>query len=263
MKKSSRLLLPALLAMMALAAVLVLTRSKPPKKAAVAVAPPREIAFFAKPVAYTFFLPEGGEFTGRKVPVCIVTYGFKVDNCVEIKHGSLNLTAITDEDGNDLLEFARGRDGYIARVPNVSIGNSGIATFNIEVVTEKPMTLPKVTGTVNIRTAGNTETETLIFNTGDTGVEQTAGPLAFAINNEDFRFREFRINEFSMEMKGDEKLAKEVVLNANGKQIPNRGTSHINEKRLYHFANTPATPEFTLTGTYYTDLQEVSVAFGE
>ena len=193
---------------------------------------------------------------------CKITYAITGKNIASVDSASLDITAITDGEGNDLLAYAR-KDKNSLKLGGVGTGGDGderYATINIFIPTEKPMTLPNVTGTVNVRIAEKTETQTLTFNTAEKGVEQTAGPFTVSIPNEKNRIS---FGEgFQMKMKGDERLLKEVKLTSGGKEINNNGRSSGSKEATLYFAETPATPEFTLSVTYYTDLQEVPVRIG-
>jgi hypothetical protein len=217
-----------------------------------------------KPVKYTFTLEEIDNFNYQGVG-CEIEYGITGSNIASVNTDALNITAVTDADGNDLLAFAsrgrrRGNHNQFLNRSSGTYGDGKRATFSLFIPTENPMTLPKISGTINIRTAGQAETETLTFKTGEAGIEQMAGPFAFSIDDDEKTLRTWGFSKFAMTMKGDNKHIKSVALNAGGKKIDNRGSSSNKETTIYFFADAPTTSEFTLTVVYYTDLRETPLS---
>jgi hypothetical protein len=202
-----------------------------------------------------------------KPPGCEVTYAIAGGNIVNIDRNSLHVSTIIGENGNNLRMQVNGPDGIVyAPVCHETRNNDGgkNATFSVFVRTLLPMTLVKFTGTINVLTADKTETKTLAFKNEDKGVEQTAGPLSFAIKDDvgDDGLAKMTGSNFAFVMKGDNNLVKEMTLTANGREVRNRAIAGDQEKATYYYDFPTVPAEFTLTVTYYTDAKEVSVRFG-
>ena len=226
---------------------------------AVLCASAQDNAFVATPITYTFFLTDDENFCDNGMG-CQITYGITGENIAEIERDSRRITSITDENGKDLLAYNRGGPKWNL---GPTVYNDGKrAEFHVFIATKSPLVLPKIAGTINVRTASQLETQTLTFKTADKGVEQTAGPFTFFIYDESTRAHRFANDIFTMVIQGDYNLLKEVAIIADGEKI--RSGSHTPEKgkTYYYFNEAPATAEFTLSVTYHADMQVVPVRFG-
>ncbi len=215
----------------------------------------------AKPLQYTFTLPaiealpfDVKPFGASDKPGCEITYLVIGNGLTDIDRDSIQIDAIATKDGKDLSKDNRGRASWkLSGFTKVS-DDGKYATFSIFVATENPMTIPTIKGSITAKSAGKTETKTLTFKAADKGVEQKAGPFTFAISKED---------DFGILMKGDRGLVTELTINAGGKVIKKQGYFGSPTTTAYQFADTPTTPEFTLSVTYFTDQQNLKVTIGQ
>ena len=232
----------------------------------------------AKPIRYTFNLPDIEKLPQNLRPMginndragCDITYLITGSNLAELDRDSINITSITTKDGKDISKDSRGRaawkfDGFFAKISD----DGKYATFSIFVPLEgATLMLPTVKGTITAKTAGKTETATLTFKTAEKGKEQKAGPFSFAIADKakkgDDMMMGFGFGQdgFGMSMKGDGSLIAEIVITAGGKKIKKNGHMSSGNQTTYLFESVPATPEFTLTVTYFADMKDVPVTIG-
>jgi len=243
----------------------------------------------AKPVRYLFNLPDieglpqglimnswGNEKAG-----CEITYLIAGENISAIEEKSVSITSITTKDGKDLSKDTRGRAAWkLGPFPKASDDGS-YAVFSLFVPIEGAMTVPIVKGSITVKAAGKTETQTLTFKTANKGVEQKTGPFTFAVaddakDGDDDTMRGFGFGGFGITMTGDMNLIADISINAGGRTIKRQGHMSINNQTTkdgkldlskqtttYQFASAPRTPEFTLTVTYFTDMRDVPVAIGQ
>ena len=217
----------------------------------------------AKPIVYTFVMPEvetlpfnlkpmGVEKTG-----CQITFLLAGNGLTDIGRDAVSITSITAPDGKDISKNSRGRDAWEFNSFSANVSDDGKqAVFTIFVATEKPLTTPAINGSVTVKAAGATKTETVTFKTADMGKEQKAGPFTFACENDDD-------DDFQIIMKGDRSLVSEMKVTAGGREIKQQGFFGFNNQTTYSFASAPTTPEFTLTVTYYTELRDVVYTIGK
>ena len=179
------------------------------------------------------------------------------DGITAINGDSIVIDSITDNDGKNLALDDRGLTTWKFASSHVS-RNGSCATFTIFVATEAPFTIPNIKGFVNATIMDKTQTQTqiLTFKTDEKGQEQKAGPLSFSNYKNPY-------SEFSIQVKGNLQLVRKIEVNAGGKIIKQKGSSGSPGVTTYEFDSAPKTPEFTLSVTYYTDMKEVSVPFGQ
>jgi len=230
----------------------------------------------AKPIRYTFNLPDIEKLPQNIRPMginndkagCDITYLITGSNLAELDRDSITITSITTKDGKDISKDSRGRaawkfDGFFAKISD----DGKYATFSIFVPLEgTTLMLPTVKGTLTAKTAGKTETATLTFKIADKGKEQKAGPFTFAVadtSKKNDGMMGFGPEGFGMTMKGDGSLVTEIVINAGGKKIKKNGHMSSGNQATYYFESAPTTPEFTLTVTYFADMKDVTVTLGQ
>jgi hypothetical protein len=209
---------------------------------------------------------------------CLITYLIAYENIKEIDTSSIAVTSITTGDGTEMpLKDSKGNPSWKSDGATHTYlgGKDAHILFTLFIPTDPgfifatPKKAINVKGTISVTTGGEkTETETLTFKTAEKGQEQTAGPFTFSIPGADDHMTGFlkRQSHFVIQVEGDTKLIKDIFLTAGGQKITSQGSGSLGErpKRIvYIFASAPATPEFTLTVSYYTDGKTLTVPFGE
>jgi len=206
---------------------------------------------------------------------CKITYVAKGKNIIDITTNAFTVTSITSKDGKDLLE---DKDGWglvssweillnesrtsnwykLLRFKNEIPNDLSYVSFTLFVTTPTPMLHPNVKGTVNIRVAGKIETETLTLKADEKGKEQKVGPLTLSVSDS-----KFNANGLEVSVRGDGSLLSNLTLMADGKKSEQYGSSSSSFLSTYTFRFVPGASEYTLSVSYFADIKEVAVPFGE
>ena len=233
---------------------------------AVLCASAQEAGLVAKPIRYAFNtqnladLPMGVRLhTAGDTIGCEVTYLVMGDGLTAINHDSIDIHSITDKDGKDLARDYRGLATWkFGQFPVISDDNA-YAFFSIFVATDDPLTVPHIKGSIHAATVNKTkiQTETLTFNTAGKNQGQKIGPFSFSIH-------ESPLYAFAIRMKGNRHLLVDgIKVNAGGKAVKQNGWGASPGETTYQFDDAPKTPEFTLSVSYYTEMKDVTVTFGQ
>jgi len=253
--------------------------------AAALCATAQDEAVVAKPVKYTcvFSEPDAEGLSGNGIwgngTGCQIDYLVTLDGITEIDSKSLTVFSLTTRDGKTLPKDYRGRGSKWSKGQGIEVANTGSrngkgdTTISIFVPTEEPLTVPVINGTINAKVGGETATQTLTFKTADNGAKQEAGPFTFAVGvdagDNDFKRLHDAGFPFAISITGDRNQIKSLTIeDADGKALQNRGTSSYSvgkgkPKTTYNYSSAPTTPEFFITVTYFTDLREVPITFGQ
>ena len=244
----------------------------------------------ARPIKYTciYATPEGEKLNRYGTGIhgfdtgCQITYLLSGDpgdgySVATIDSQGLTIISMTDKDGNALSQNVPPRQKNAWPKDGVScMGSSSYnekaITFDIFVRTEEPMIIPIIKGKATAMVGGGLETQTLTFKTDDKETAQEAGPLTFSLSDPD-KGKKTRFggstsfgteHPFNIYMKGDRGLVKKMtVKDADGKEMTSRSTHSYDKKICYGYSAIPATPEFTITVTYFTTMQDVPVTLGQ
>ena len=215
---------------------------------------------------YHSYLGSGDE---KNTIGCEITYGITGDNMVSIDTKAIKVTSIFSGSGKDMLEDKEGWGHTSWKCDGRASWSDKRGEFAIFVTTPfsfimaDPQDKLILKGTVPVRTATKFETETLTFKTSEIGKEQKIGPLAFFIADPNKMWRGHD-DKIGICVNGDENLIKEMMVIVGNRKIESNYTTNTKDNPIVRlFDVVPIPPEITLSVTYYTDMKEVVVPFGQ